>query len=367
MRVAIDARALMGAQTGIGTYTRGIAKALAARPGTEVGLFSPRPLNDPPAGNRLATIPGPDLPGLLWTQTAFGGRAAAWRADVLLAALTIAPFTSALPIVSVVHDLTPVTHPEWHAARTLLGFLPFWDRTAERAAQFVCVSEATARELSRLYPGTAGRLRVASNGVDPEFSPGGNDALRQSARERFAAGRPFVLYLGTLEPRKNVAALVEACERLWEEHAERPDLVLAGGIGWKASPLRDRIEASRFRGRIHLAGYAPRETALMLYRSAEAFVYPSFAEGFGLPLLEAMACGVPCVASTADALVEVGGDAALYAPPKDPRALAQAIAEALEDPVTRHRLSVAGPRRAALFSWEAAAAVTAGALEEAAS
>ena len=175
MRVAIDARALMGAQTGIGSYTRGIAKALAARPGTEVGLFSPRPLNDPPAGNRLATIPGPDLPGLLWTQTAFESRAAAWQSDVLLAALTIAPVTSALPVVSVVHDLTPVTHPEWHAPRTLFGFLPFWDRTAERAARFVCVSEATARELARLYPDTAGRLRVAPNGVDPEFSPGGNE------------------------------------------------------------------------------------------------------------------------------------------------------------------------------------------------
>ena len=357
----------MGAQTGIGTYTRGIAKALAARPGTEVGLFSPRPLSDPPAGRRLSTVPGPHLPGLLWTQTAFEGRAAAWQADVLLAALTIAPVTSALPVVSVVHDLTPVTHPEWHAARTLFGFLPFWDLTALRAARFVCVSESTARELARLYPDTAGRIRVAPNGVDPEFSPGGNNALCQNARERFAAGRPFLLYLGTLEPRKNVAALVEACERLWEDRAERPDLVLAGGIGWNASPLRERIEASRFRSRIHLAGYAPRETALLLYRCAEAFVYPSFVEGFGLPLLEAMACGVPCVASTADALVEVGGDAALYAPPKDPRALAQAITEALEDPVTRRRLCVAGPRRAALFSWEAAAAITAGALEEAAS
>ena len=367
MRVAIDARALMGAQTGIGTYTRGMAKALAARPGTEVGLFSPRPLNDPPAGSRLTAVPGPDLPGLLWTQTAFGARAAAWQADVLLAALTIAPVSGALPVVSVVHDLTPVTHPEWHAARTLMGFLPFWDRTAEKSARFACVSESTARELARLHPETATRIRVALNGVDPEFSPGGDEALRQGTRERFAAGRPFLLYLGTLEPRKNVGAIVEACERLWEEDALRPDLVLAGGMGWSASPLRDRIETSPFRGRIHLAGYAARETALALYRSAEAFVYPSFAEGFGLPLLEAMACGLPCVASTADALVEVGGDAALYAPPGDTRALAQAIAEALEDPVTRRRLSAAGPRRAALFTWEAAAAATAEALEEAAS
>lgn len=367
MRVAIDARALLAAQTGIGTYTRGIAKALAARPGTQVGLFSPRPLPDPPAGIRLTAHAGPNLPGVVWTQTAFARRAAAWGADVLLAALTIAPVATSLPVVSVVHDLTPVTHPEWHAARTLLGFLPFWNRTASRAARFVCVSKATARELARLYPKTVGRLRIAQNGIDPEFSPGANEALRESAQKRFAAGRPFLLYLGTLEPRKNVGALVTACERLWEERAQRPDLVLAGGVGWKSAPLLKRIEASRFRGRIHLAGYAPREVALLLYRSAQAFVYPSLAEGFGLPLAEAMACGAPCVASTAEALVEVGGDAALYAAPEDPEAIARAIAAVLEDPDTRRRLTAAGPRRAALFTWEAAAAATAAALEEAAS
>ena len=367
MRVAIDARALQGAQTGIGTYTLGIARALAARPGLEVGLFAPRPLADPPAAGGLDVRLGPALPGLVWTQTALPRRAAEWGADVLLAALTIAPARSAIRVVSVVHDLTPVTHPEWHAERTLAGFLPFWDWTAERAARFVCVSEATARELARLYPDTRLRIRVAPNGVDPQFSPAEDGAAREAARRRFAGGRPFILHLGTLEPRKNVAALVTACERLWDEDAGRPDLVLAGGVGWKAAPLLERIERSAHRGRIHLAGYAPRETARDLYRAAEVFVFPSLAEGFGLPLVEAMACGAPCVASTADALVEVGGHAALYAPADDPQALARAVATALEDPETRRRLSAEGPRRARLFTWEAAAAATAAALGEAAS
>ena len=367
MRVAIDARALLGPQTGIAMYTRGIARALAARTGVTVGLFAPRPIADPPSAVGLSVHLGPDLPGLVWTQIAFAGRAASWRDDVLLAALTIAPQAARPPAVSVVHDLTPVTHPEWHAARTLMGFLPFWDGTAERAARFVCVSEATARELARLYPGTRGRTRVAPNGVDPGFSPGGDEAGREATRQLFAAGRPFVLYLGTLEPRKNVAALVEACERLWHENPARPDLVLAGGVGWKAAPLLDRIERSPRRDRIHLVGFAPQETARALYRAAEAFVYPSFVEGFGLPLAEAMACGTPCVASTAEALVEVGGDAALYAPAGDIEALSRAIAAALEEPETRRRLSAAGPQRAARFTWEAAAAATSAALEEAAS
>jgi len=364
MKVAIDARALMGAPTGIGTYTRSIARALAARQGIAVGLFAPRALPEPPPGG-VSAHAGPDLPGLVWTQAAFPRRASAWGADVLLAALTIAPVLTRLPVVSVVHDLTPVTHPGWHAARTLAGFRPFWGRTVARAARFVCVSQTTAEELARLYPGAARRIRVAPNGVDREFTPGTDERAREATRERFAAGRPFVLYLGTLEPRKNVPALVEACERLWRENPDRPDLVLAGGIGWKAGPILARIERSDFRQRIHLAGYAPRPTALDLYRAAEAFVYPSFAEGFGLPLAEAMACGAPCVASTAEALREVGGEAALYAPASDPAALARAIATALEDPATRARLRSSGPPRAALFTWEGAASATAAALEEA--
>lgn len=367
MRVAIDARALLGARTGIGTYTLGIARALQARAGVTVGLFAPRPVPEEAAAGGLDVRLGPAIPGMLWTQTAFARRAGEWGADVLLAALTIAPMKSAIPVVSVVHDLTPVTHPEWHAERTLAGFLPFWDRTAEQAARFVCVSEATARELARLYPDTNGRVRVACNGVDATFSPLPEGASGEDARRGFAGGRPFVLFLGTLEPRKNVAALVEACERLWDEGVERPDLVLAGGVGWKTKPLTDRIESSRHRSRIHRTGYAPRETARDLYRAAEVFAFPSFDEGFGLPLAEAMACGAPCVASTAEALVEVGGEAALYAPAGDSRALAAQIARALDDPETRRRLRSEGPRRMARFTWETAAAATAAALEEAAS
>src|SRR5262249_18048777 len=142
-------------------------------------------------------------------------------------------------------------------------------------------------------------------------------------------------------------------------------LLLAGGVGWKADGLLDRIERSRHRSRIHLTGYAPRDTARDLYRAAEAFAFPSLEEGFGLPLAEAMACGTPCVASEAEALVEVGGGAALYAPAREPEKLAREIARVLEDPPTRRRLGEEGPRRAAAFTWEAAGEATAAALREA--
>jgi glycosyltransferase involved in cell wall biosynthesis len=367
MRIAVDARALLGQSTGIGTYTRGISRALAARDAVEVGLFSPRPIPDPPlAGGALSVHCDGHRFGTVWLQTTFPGRAADWGANALLAALTIGPARGDLPFVSVVHDLTAVTHPEWHSARTLVGFLPLWQRTVERAAGFLCVSETTARELSAAYPEIRSRVSVAQNGVEEAFFPMADSTSAERTRRRFAAGRRFLLSLGTLEPRKNLETLVAACERLWTRRRARPDLVLAGGPGWKTSSLHRRISRSPFRDKIHLPGYASRPLAADLYRAAEAFVYPSLAEGFGLPVAEAMACGTPVVASDIEALREVAGDAALYAPPLDAGALDRAIERALEDEPTRERLRAAGPPRAALFTWGAAAERTAAVLSRAA-
>ena len=367
MKVAIDARALLSKTTGIGTYTRGIAQALAARSGIEVGLFTPRPLPDGAADGPWSIHADSHPSGMLWAQTALPARVRAWGADVLLAALTIGPaYRATVPFVSVLHDLTAWTHPLWHAGRTVVGFVPLWERTAERASRILCVSQTTARELAGAYPETRPKVRVACNGVDPVFTVREDDAEKRRVRGRYARGQPFLLYLGTLEPRKNLETLVAACERLWARRRSRPDLVLAGAAGWKTSSLHRRIARSPWRDKIHLPGYAMRDAALELYRAAEAFVYPSLAEGFGLPVAEAMACGLPVVASTADALQEVGGDAVLYADPHDAEALAAAIERALEDAPTRARLRFAGPPRAARFSWEAAAAATAAVLSEAA-
>jgi glycosyltransferase involved in cell wall biosynthesis len=365
VRVAIDARALLSPKTGIGTYTRGIAEGLATISGIEVGLFSPRPL---PASD----LPGPwsvhvdHHPfGMVWAQTTLPRRCERWKADVLLSALTIGPARASLPFVSVVHDLTAWTNPEWHARRTLVGFVPLWERTAERAARFICVSQTTARELLERYPETRPRVRVVSNGVGSDFTPAPNGPAAEKTRRRYAAGARYLLYLGTMEPRKNIETLVVACERLWGHRRSRPDLVLAGGMGWRTSSLTRRIARSPFRDKIHQAGYAPRDTARELYRAAEVFVYPSLAEGFGLPVAEALACGVPVVASTAEALREVAGEAALYAEPRDAAGLARQIERALEDEPTRERLRRDGPIRAAEFSWPAAARATAAVLEEA--
>ncbi|HEY1251046.1 MAG TPA: glycosyltransferase family 1 protein [Thermoanaerobaculia bacterium] len=368
MKIAIDSRALLSERTGIGTYTLAIARGLAASPGARVGLFAPRPLPRSLEGADAFSLHTDHHPfGIVWLQSTLPQRLSRWQADVLVSALTIGPARGRVPYVSVVHDLTPLTHPEWHSGRTLLGFVPLWERTVERAARFLCVSDTTARDLVSRYPETAPRVRVAKNGVDRDFFfPADEPAALQRTRQRYAGGQRYILYLGTLEPRKNVEALVVACERLWGKRRSRPDLVLAGGAGWKTGALHRRIARSAYRDKIHVTGYAARDAARALYRAAEVFVYPSLFEGFGLPILEAMACGTPVVASTADALREVGGDAALYAPPLDPAALAERIERALDDEPLRERCRAAGPERAAAFSWETAAARTAEAIREAA-
>ena len=368
MKIAIDSRALLTERTGIGTYTLAIARGLAARPGARVGLFAPRPLPRSLEGADAFSLHTDHHPfGIVWLQSTLPQRLERWGADVLVSALTIGPARGRVPSVSVVHDLTPLTHPEWHSGRTLLGFVPLWERTVERAARFLCVSDTTAADLIEHYPETAPRVRVAKNGVDRDFFfPADEPAARQRTRQRYAGGQRYILYLGTLEPRKNVEALVVACERLWGKRRSRPDLVLAGGAGWKTGALHRRIARSAYRDKIHVTGYAARDAARALYRAAEVFVYPSLFEGFGLPILEAMACGIPVVASTADALREVGGDAVLYAPPRDPGELSRQIERALDDEPLRERSLVAGPDRAAAFSWETAAAKTAEAVREAA-
>ncbi|MFY9550018.1 MAG: glycosyltransferase, partial [Thermoanaerobaculia bacterium] len=190
MRVAIDARALLNERTGIGTYTQAIARGLAARPDFTVGLFAPRPIP-----KSLGAAPGSVHTdhhpfGIVWLHSTLPQRIARWGADVLVSALTIGPARGRVPFVSTVHDLTPLTHPEWHTPRTLAGFVPLWERTVERAARFLCVSETTARDLAARYPETAPRIRVARNGVDRAFFFAADDpAARRRTRQRYAGGR----------------------------------------------------------------------------------------------------------------------------------------------------------------------------------
>jgi glycosyltransferase involved in cell wall biosynthesis len=193
----------------------------------------------------------------------------------------------------------------------------------------------------------ATKVEVVYNGVDPSFRPLPADEVGAFRRERGLPDR-FILFVGTLEPRKNVARLVEAYARLPER---RPALVLVGGKGWLYDEIFGRVEALNLSREIHCAGYVPADDLPWWYNAAELFVYPSLYEGFGLPPLEAMACGTPVVTSTASSLPEVVGSAGLMVDPTEIEELTTAMERMLKDRDMRQQMRAAGLAQAQRFSW----------------
>lgn len=327
-----------------------------ARTGEHRILLAASRAIDLPAGLRLANVellppPRPTIPGTLWLHTWLAWQLAGTDASVWVASLGIVPRRCPVPAVAVVHDLTPLTHPHRHTLANRFCFNTYIEESLDRASAVVVGSRATEEAVKAHFPWVEPRLHFITYGVDSWFSPAPVDDDGYATRERFSNGRPYLLHLGTIEPRKGLPTLVAAWERLHSLLANPPDLVLAGAAGWETGQLLRQIDRSPYRERIHRPGYVSRDDARGLLRHAAVFVLPSEAEGFGLPLAEAISCGAPSVASDISPLREVAGDAALLAPVGDARGLARAIAQALE-PQTRARLVQAASRRAPNLRWE---------------
>jgi len=354
MRIAVDARSLSGERTGVGRTLEGLYGAFSVLyPSDSVVLLSPRPLALPAAlEGRVEVRPPtrPRLPGTLWLQSVAPLEAVAERADLFHGPLGILPLAAPMPGVATIHDLTPVLFPEWHDRKNVAGFAPLLPATVRRAARLLCVSAATRDDLLRACPEAEGKAVVVPNGLvppPPHAGPGPGPWPR-----------PYVLSIGTLEPRKNHARLVRAMESIWDRRTDFPDLVLAGGEGWGMPGFTEALARSRHAGRIAALGWVSPERAAALLRGARLLAYPSLYEGFGLPALEAMAEGIPVVASSSSSLPEVVGDAGLLPDPRDVAAIAAAIERAHDDAAFRAAAARRGQERAALFTWAAAARAT---------
>ena len=365
MRVAVDARALVGELTGVGRYLEGLISAwLDDHPSDSFVLLSPRAITLSPVlqGRVETTSSSPSLPGTLWLQSLASGLARQAGADLFFGPLSIVPLASRLPSVATVHDLTPLLHPEWHNLKNRLGFVPFLGPTVRRARRLIAVSEATRRDLVAHYPAAASTCSVVHNGVgQPEVGlPKDVEPLRRKLRES-----PYVLFLGTLEPRKNLDRLVQAMESIWDRRPDFPDLLLAGSEGWGLGGFAGRISTSRHASRIRRCGYVPAQECAALITNARLLAYPSLYEGFGLPPLEAMALGTVVVGSSSSSLPEVIGDAGLLPDPQDMGAIAAAIEKAETDDEWRRSARQKGFARAAELSWRSAAAKTRAVFESA--
>jgi glycosyltransferase involved in cell wall biosynthesis len=353
--VAVDLRALVPAPTGIGVYTRSLLLSLAARGGLHYLGMAHRPPRE--AGELEAARIGVEhqeaFKGVLWQQLLLPRRLARGDVDLFWSPLITLPLRCPVPAVATVHDLTAVLLPETHTLKVKWSLLPFLRPSFELARRLVTISRATADDLAFHFPQCREKIRVVYPGIDPELQPG-DPAEIAATREELGAPEGYVLSVGTLEPRKNIGAVIDAWEVLRAEDPRMLPLVLAGPYGWGSERLARRIQSLAPQG-VQSLGRVERPRLVRLFQAARVFVYPSLYEGFGFPAAEALACGVPVVASSSSSLPEVVGDAGLLVEPRDAAALAGKIASILGSPGREAELRARAPVQAGRFRWDRAA------------
>jgi glycosyltransferase involved in cell wall biosynthesis len=355
LRIGIDIRPFYEPLTGIGWYLYFLIHEWAKRDDVELYLFGdarvtdygPALHADLPANVQLCTF---DVRGVPWTRLSRPMTAAAYVAwlaladcDVFFAANYFLPRLHAAVArrrVITIHDLTYKRFPELLQKETLLNLETTMQREVALADAIVCVSESTRQDLLRFYAVDPGRAVTIHSGLATPPAAEAVDGLPPR----------YILFVSTIEPRKNLGTLLDAFERLdydgW--------LVVVGRVGWKSESLVPRLRGPRI---VHL-DYLPAPKLATVYRNAEAFVFPSIYEGFGFPLLEAMAHGVPTIAARSSSLPEIGGDATLYFSPTDASGLRAQLARLLTDRALREDLIARGFARVRQFQWDTAATAT---------
>jgi glycosyltransferase involved in cell wall biosynthesis len=264
--------------------------------------------------------------------------------------------------VATIHDLMPLTHADQYSGRDVADFRRSVPRIAREADALIAVSQHTKEMIVERLSVAPERIVVVHHGVDETFCPAPAAAVTE-LRRKLGLVRPYILFVGTAEPRKNLLRLIDAFALLRRDVLQEFDLVLAGKAAWGSQRIRERIAAHALESQVFLPGHIGSADLPALYTGAAVFVLPSLAEGFGMPLLEAMACGVPVVASNTTALPEVYGDAALGFDPTSTEALTNALEHVLGDTSLRADLVARGFRRASHFSWEDSARKTRDVLE----
>ncbi|HEY1012150.1 MAG TPA: glycosyltransferase family 1 protein [Herpetosiphonaceae bacterium] len=353
MRIGYDITAINARPSGVGTYAAALLRHLVeVEPGHEYLLLSNREANPallPAAPTvRLAQRRFPTR--ALWMQLSLPRRLRALQPDLCHYPNSLGPLFNPTPYVVNIFDMTLSLLPRYHTLRSQLLARPLIPLVARRAERVITLSEHARQDVIRVLRVAPERVVVGAAAAAPMFRPV-DPAEHARVRARYGLDRPYVLYVGTLEPRKNLVRLIQAWDWLRERGEIQHQLALVGGRGWRDQAI---FEAARAVGRpddLVFAGYVPREDLPALYGAADLFAFPSLSEGFGLPVVEAMACGTP-------ALVEVAGDAALAADPLSVLALAEAMARILNDQGLRETLRERGRRRAAGYSWRIAAEQT---------
>lgn len=360
-RIGIDYTSAVHQTAGIGRYTREMVKALAQHSAGQTSpqyhLFvaeaagCPPPVDLSPPFSWHPTRLTERWLGRLWYRLHLPLPIERWTGPLDLfhaPDFVLRPTRPGARTLLTVHDLSFVREPD-SVMPGMSRHLNRWvRRSVAQADHVIAVSNATAHDMIELYGTPPDKISVLYHGVTPEFRPNDDPARLAAIRAKYHLGqRPFILSVGTIQPRKNYQRLIQAFAQVQAD----ADLVIAGGPGWQADEIYNEVKQQRLTDRVHFLGFVPDVDLPLLYSAAALFVYPSLYEGFGLPALEAMACGTPVIAANRSALPEVVGRAGRLVDPFDVEAIAAAIDQILLDPPLHQSLAQAGLAQAARFSW----------------
>lgn len=359
MKVGIEASPVVN-QGGLGSYTRSLTHGLAAVDphGDYTLFFSPTAPTTPLAGAEgMRRVVVPTRNALVRYFATLPLALARERIDVVHVQYAAPPFCPARIVVTI-HDLIHERHPEFYPHDMVVKYRAIVPLTVRKAAIVLTISEYSKRDIMHRYCVPPEKIVVAPRTASPAFVRLHDQARLAAVRERYGTGEHFILSVGNIERRKNLKTLIAAYVRLRQAEAASAKLVLVGSKGWLHDDVFAAARDSGYVDQLVFTEVVPEEDLAALYNAADLFVYPSLFEGFGLPPLEAMACGTPVVTSNTSSLPEVVGNAALMVGPLDVDGLAGAMSRVLGDPALRARLSAQGLERATLFSWEREARIT---------
>jgi len=356
MRIGIDMSSLSDDKTGVGYYAVNLVKAIGKADSSNMYFLYIREkyfqcFSDLGSNFTRKIIPDSRRYNLPKTQISLAYSIWKDKLDLFYSPAFFIPFICLCRSVITIHDLTHVVFPEKQMKKHLFVFNSLLPYSIKRSSRIVADSMNTKKDIIRVFKVPEEKIRVVYAAAGDSFRPIKDEKAIARIKQKYGISSDYILFVGTIEPRKNIISLIQAYSLLKKNKPVDYKLVIVGKKGWMYSEVFNTVKELNLSEEIIFTYYTPEEDMVGLYNGAKVFVYPSLYEGFGLPPLEAMACGVPVITSNVSSLPEVVGDAAIMVNPADINQLAESISRVINDEELRRKMIERGLERARMFSW----------------